>query len=126
MPVATADGGCSRRKKRIDFVHLYVSVEVFNTSNHRNQGSYQHAVALSQCASLASVSFSQLPRRGGADLGGLLSHMNNRAASLKANFVHQHLHQVESAPMGELHISWGSRIRDRAVVKSSPLIADGD
>jgi hypothetical protein len=30
MPVAAADGGCSRGKERIYLAHIYVSIQVFN------------------------------------------------------------------------------------------------
>src|SRR6266404_6903040 len=57
---------------------------------------------------------------------GGLSHEDNRAALLKANFIHHALHQVDSTTTARLEIFRGSRIRNLTNVESVSFIPDDE
>jgi len=54
------------------------------------------------------------------------SHVDNGAASLKANFIHQGFHEIDTAAMSGLDIFRCGRVWDVVKVKSLSLIPDDD
>src|SRR6266481_1937852 len=55
-----------------------------------------------------------------------LSHIDNGAALLKSNFVHQGFHQKSSAAMTGLNVFWVGRVWDCPDVKSLSFVPDDD
>jgi hypothetical protein len=73
---------------------------------------------------LSPSSSSQFPQSDGFPAGP--SHVDNGAASFKANFIHQRFHQVDSTAMAGLDIFKCGRVWDVVRVKSLSLIPDDD